>query len=353
MATEGKAVVYAIAPHRDAAVLSAGHAADGALWLDDANGQWCSSQYYFKKLPQWVKEFNNSYAPAYRLSDTGSDRYQLYKNSYQANADVTTLAEQCIVSTQMGTDDCTDLLCLTYNAGTAYQQATAETRHTDIQELYLRLDHEMERIVSFTERQLGAGKVLFVITSTGYCEEKEVDYEKYRIPTGTFHMSRTAGLVNMYFGAIWGQDKYVEAVYGNQLFFDRKLLEAKKISLADASKQAQELIGMMSGVRNVYTAVQLQTSQSEHLQKTRLGFSADHSGDLIVETAPGWRVLNEDTNESKVTSLAHFVFPIIFFGTGTQATCIETLVTTDQIAPTIARCIRIRAPNACSAKQLF
>ena len=40
VASEGKALVYAIAPYRDAAVLSAGHAADGAIWIDDRTGQW-------------------------------------------------------------------------------------------------------------------------------------------------------------------------------------------------------------------------------------------------------------------------------------------------------------------------
>ena len=39
VATEGKSLVYAIAPYRDAAILSAGHAADGALWIDDRTGQ--------------------------------------------------------------------------------------------------------------------------------------------------------------------------------------------------------------------------------------------------------------------------------------------------------------------------
>ena len=54
VATEGKALVYAIAPYRDAAVLSAGHAADGAVWIDDRTGQWCTSSYYAQSLPTWA-----------------------------------------------------------------------------------------------------------------------------------------------------------------------------------------------------------------------------------------------------------------------------------------------------------
>ena len=59
MATGGAAIVYSVAPFRDAAVLSAGHAADGALWIDGDNGFWCSSNYYFKATPSWIQAFNN------------------------------------------------------------------------------------------------------------------------------------------------------------------------------------------------------------------------------------------------------------------------------------------------------
>src|SRR5574344_1491717 len=46
VATEGKALVYAIAPFGDAAILSAGHAADGAFWINAITGRWCGSSYY-------------------------------------------------------------------------------------------------------------------------------------------------------------------------------------------------------------------------------------------------------------------------------------------------------------------
>ena len=45
--------------------------------------------------------------------------------------------------------------------------------------------------------------------------------------------------------------------------------------------------------------------------------------------------------------------PIIFYGAGTKAGRITDRVTVDRIAPTIAKTIRIRAPNACSAEPLF
>ena len=166
-------------------------------------------------------------------------------------------------------------------------------------------------------------------------------------------MSRTANLMNMYLGAIWGQDNYVETVFRNQIFLNHKLLETKKISMGEATSRAQEIVAMMTGVKNVYTSLQLLTSQSAQTEKTRNGFNPQRCGDIIIEAAPGWRVLNEDTQESEMAVASYTQFPIIFYGAGTQAARIATPAGTDRIASTIARAIRIRAPNACSAEPLF
>jgi hypothetical protein len=352
VATTGRAIVYSIAPFRDSAVLSAGHAADGALWIDDANGEWCSSTYYCKKLPAWVRTFNSDYSPSQKLKESDERRYQKYKSSKLVNADVTTMAQQCIVSTSMGKDDVTDLLCLTYYVGSD-RLWPKQDRQQDMQETYTRLDHEISQLIAYTEKWFGRDNVLFIVTGTGYCDEDDVDYKKYRIPTGTFNMTRTEGLLNIYFGAIWGQDKYVETTFGNQIFLNRKLLESKKISLSEATSRAQELLSMMSGVRNVYTLQQLLSSQSDHVRMVRNAFSNQRSGDLVIEVAPGWHVLNENTNDSQLSRTSVLQFPVIFYGAGVPAQRITQPVTVDRVAPTVARSIRIRAPNACSAEPLF
>src|SRR5215510_1323436 len=41
-----------------AAVLPAGQRPNGAFWFNDADGQFVSSDYYFKELPAWVKKFD-------------------------------------------------------------------------------------------------------------------------------------------------------------------------------------------------------------------------------------------------------------------------------------------------------
>ena len=380
-ATSGKALVYAVAPFRDAAVLSAGHAADGALWIDDNNGYWCSSQYYFKSLPSWISAYNELHSIASSVNDkewrpssvlsgnfsyfmdggmqkpfshkfTGARRFRQYKTSGMVNADITDMATQCVNSVGMGIDGITDLLNVTYYAGNYDHKPVTECQ-MELQDTYLRLDNEIGRLIEAIEKKLGNENVLFVLTGTGYSDEENTDYAKYKIPTGTFYMNRTANLLNMYFGGLWGQGNYVETCFGTQIYLNHKQFEQKRVSFAEATERAQEFLALLSGVRNVYTAQQLLSSSNPDMRKIRNGFNLERNGDILIEVAPGWRMLNEDNLDNQLVRASFIQFPIIVFGAGTKAERIATPVTTDRIAPTIAKAIRIRAPNACSSEPLF
>jgi len=381
VATNGKAIVYSIAPYRDAAVIFGGHAADGALWIDDYYGQWCSSQYYFATIPSWVYVYNGSKAPNMRIDNmawepfspevgkynyfsqtgeakpfkhkfSGDRRFGEFKTSGLINAEVTDMAQLCLANNGLGLDRVTDMLCLTYYAG-SYKQETMTNCQTEQQDTYVRLDFELGRLINYIEKNIGLEHVLFVITGTGYSDDLPTDYDKYRVPSGTFYMSRTAGLLNMYLGAIYGQGNYVESTFRNQFFLNHKLLETKRISISDATCRAQEMLAMMSGVRNVYTSLQLLTGQDQQIQKIRNCYNPDRCGDIVIEAAPGWKVLNEDTHESELSTTSYTQFPIFIFGANTRPQKIDAPVSTTRIAPTIARFIRIRAPNACSSAPLF
>lgn len=381
VATEGKAKVYSVSPFQEAAVLAAGHAGDAVLWIDDLSGQWLSTPYYNCQEPVWLPAFNVSSAPSrdakllwepvIELSGTfnyfqhtanegkpfkhqlkGAQRYTQLKVSGLVNAYVTEVAKRCIIQESIGFDRITDYLTVNYYAGTFNHAAMSECQF-ELQDTYVRLDREIASLINYIESKVGAEHVLFVVTSTGYSDIESADYGKYNIPTGTFYMVRTSNLLNMFFGAIWGQGRYIETCYHSQLFLNHKLLESKRISLTDACQRAQEFLSQLQGVRNVYSGLQLITSTSEHIQKIRNGYNPAHCGDIVIEVSPGWKVLNENTNDTLLSRASFIQFPIFFYGAGVQPERIGDHVTVDRIAPTIAKAIRIRAPNACSAEPLF
>ena len=272
-ATQGLGKVCSIATKKETAALAAGHNADRLLWND-------------KKKKKW--------------------------NSIS----LTDKALQLISQEKLGQDSIPDILYLNYDANPD--------------------ENALTKLVSEIEKLIGKNQALFVVTSTGYVDQKTDDYAKYHIPTGVYYTNRTANLLNMYLGALWGQGKYVEGTYRQQIYLNHQLLEQKRIMLSDALQRSKEFLLQMSGVKRVET----------HLYE-------QHMGDIVVELNPGWQMQNDDTHEQIQVKQPLACFPIIFYGANLPAKKVVTPVSIERIAATIAKTIRIRAPNACIATPLF
>jgi len=68
--TRNKSKVFSVAMNDVSAVLSAGHAANGAYWFDNQNGNMISSSYYVDIFPEWVRQFNEKhFAKTYTQRD--------------------------------------------------------------------------------------------------------------------------------------------------------------------------------------------------------------------------------------------------------------------------------------------
>ena len=273
LATKGEGKVCAVAVKKETAELAAGHKSDRIVWNEDKKKKW----------------------NAISLTDK---------------------ALQLIVQEKLGQDTIPDILYLHYDANPD--------------------ENALTKLVSEIEKLIGKNQTLFVVTSTGYEEENTSEYAKYNIPTGVYYTNRTANLLNMYMGALWGQGKYVEGTYRNQIYLNHQLLESKRISLTDATQKAKEFLLQMTGVKSVAT----------HLYE-------QHIGDLVIELNPGWQMQNDDTHEQIKTNKSLAYFPIIFYGANLPTQKVNTPVSIERIAATIAKTIRIRAPNACIATPLF
>ncbi len=383
VSTGGKALVYAIAPFRDAAVFSAGHAADGAFWLNDETGKWSGSTFY-PSYPDWASRYNDhqaldtritsitwetlqpplvytSYSPLtsqgfkHTFTDTAT-RYRQFKTSGLVNEEVNRLAKACLHGSAIGLDNVTDFLAVTYYAGNFEHKSDSEYP-IEIQDTYVRLDHDIEELIAEAEKRVGINNMLVFVTSTGYTDPAHTDYLKeYRIPTGEFHMNRCSALLNMFLMATYGQGQYVEAYNGLQIYFDHKLIEQRQLNLAEVIVRSAEFLAQFSGVKSVYTAQSLQlNAYTLEAQRMRNAFNAKSSGDIILTITPGWKLMNDDQMKEHPFNVArdsYMEFPLIFWGFNTKPEIIHTATTVDRLAPTLAHFMRIRAPNACAAAPL-
>lgn len=334
MATNGAALVYAIAAEKDAAVLSGGHAADAAFWIDDKTKRWITSTYYPSTSQKWIK--------AYQAT------HQQFQGGVDYNASVKDLALHCVEAHAMGKDNNSDLLFVTFSAVPQQQQTNSNIAK---EEIYRNLDKNLASLISGIENKIGKDQVVYFLTSSGYTGIQEKEYAKYKIPTGVFNISRTTNLLNIYLNAIYGSGRFVEATHKNEIYLNKKLIEQKHITYSDILKLSREFLIQISGIKEVYTA-DLLLFNSYNQPTIRNGFNPEISGDIILKVAPGWKILHEETKEEYTPSNIYIPFPIVIYGGGIEAKTVSTTVSTGKIAPTIAKIIRIRAPNACTEAPL-
>lgn len=380
MASRGTAQVYAIAPFRDAAILAAGHAGDAAFWLNDQTGQWVTSSYYggypawasaydrtnslwnsvseFKWTPtnELVGNFNyllgSAVSRSFEHRFKGDDRIALFKTTGCVNEEVNKFAKVCMESTALGMDDVTDFLSVTYYAGN-FDHKTSLEYPIELQDTYVRLDHELGDLMDYVEKKIGAGQVLFVVTSTGYSDPERPELARYRIPTGVFSMKKAVALLNMYLMATYGEGQYVEASYNAQIYLNKKLLEDKQLNSAEVLQRCQDFLIQLEGVQDVYTSHRLNVgSWSPVISKIRNSYHPKCSGDILIDVSSGWKLETENSNEPLWIREGFVSFPVFFLGYDIKSQIIKTPISVDCVAPTLSQFMRIRAPNACSAYPL-
>lgn len=384
VATDGAAKVYSIAPNADAAILSAGHAADYAVWIDDQTGFWSTTSYY-GQLPLWADHrnthqslekrlkkdtwipFNNEVgAFSYFLSGTsekpfqhqfkGNQQFVSFKTSGLVNDEVAATTCMAIEMSEFGDDATTDYLAVTLYAGN-YEHNSVNNMPLEIQDTYVRLDHAIATIIETVEKKVGHGNALYALTSTGYTDEDAADLSKFRIPSGTFDMTRATSLLGMYMVAVYGQGDYIESTLGTEIYFNHKVLEDRQINIAEFQSRAQELLLQLTGVKDVFTSQRLlQGAWTPGISRMRGSFNPQRSGDLRIQVQPGWRIKTADTTatptQQQIARESYVAFPIILYGMGITPEVIHTPASVDAIAPTLSKAMRIRAPNACSKAPL-
>ena len=378
IATKGHAYVCSIAPERDMAVLAGGHAPNAVLWLSEDCAKWATSAYY-GGIPAWTRSYNRREGTRFDWAEmawepyyaTGVYSYSVYdgiprefhytfrkgdaeairryKTSALINDEVTMLAKTCVAGAMFGRNKTTDMLCVGYYAGN-YEHSPESERPIELQDIYCRLDRNIAELIRAVEDKVGVGNALFVVTSTGYADAYRPDSKLFTLPAGELKMDRCCALLNIYLGALYGKDNYVEGSYLNEIYLNRALIEKRQIKMSELFDRCTEFLCQVSGVKRVYPSLELLSGAAD--AEVRAAYNADRSGDLLLEVTPGWTLVDDRWSERIYYNRTHVPVPIMFYGGGFDAQCHRTPVAVESIAPTIAHILRISAPNACATRPL-
>lgn len=384
IATSKHAINYAIAPDRDMAILMAGHISDGAFWINDQTGAWCGTSYY-GRYPSWASVYERvsplsarigslSWTPIYdgALPDflyyhqapksstdfshsfSGASRFRQLKATALVNDEVCNFVSRCVQGSYIGRDRVPDILSIGLYAGN-YEQKSILQAPSELQDTYVRLDSVVANLITFFEKTFGSDGIAFVLSSTCYnqasCDENIM--QEYRLATGTFSMQRASMLLNMYLVASYGKEQYVEGVYGNNIYLNHKLIEQRQLNINDVLMRCEEFLGQMAGVRNAYSARSIALGAwNKDVQRVSAGWCQQRSGDIYLDISPGWEIVDAKGDTITASNDATASYPLFILAPDIQPEQIKVPVLTTAIAPTLARCLRIRAPNGSTQAPL-
>ena len=386
LVTKGKARVFSIAMNDYAAIFAAGHAADGAYWLDESSGNMVSSSCYMDKYPEWAIEFNKfkladkylgyiwktsneqiTYTESVEsasLHETGflgkynffpydlsklkkesGGSYGILKSTPFANTYLKDFALQLIPKEQLGYDFIPDLLTLVFSSMDK-DCGNFGPLSVEMEDTYLRMDKEIAELLKYIENGYGTENVLFFLTSTSSVSY-HADYlkEKYKLNTGIFNPESSISLLKSFLNIKYGEGDWIEKFSNQQLYLNHELAAKKKINLRDMQAETASFLNQFEGIAYAKAAFEIESDNflGGPLASFQNNFHIKRSGDVMIRYEEGW--LPKEKYKA-VDYTDNDQVPLVWYGAGIKkGTTLKKTDATD-VVPTICALLGIVPPGS-------
>jgi len=419
LATNDRAKVIGISVKDRSAILPAGRHANAAYWFSWLTGTMVSSTYYFKQLPGWVTNFNNA-KPADKyfgvkwervlpeaeyLKRAGPDdpKWEDVSNAWTPDTNtfphtitggVTTpgqkfytaldyspftndilvsFAQEAIVNEQLGQDDDTDVLTVSFSAND-YVGHRFGPYSQEVMDVTLRTDRNIATLLDFIDSRIGLANTLVAFTA---------DHGVSPIPEHAAAMGMGGGRVP--FATVMGKiQAAISARYNpqgktpdpsadyllrfqegtawrewfinNNIYFNYDALKRDGVDVEEFSQVVVRAALSVPGIARCFSRLQLlrgATSVTDPIERRALhGFYPSRSGDVVMVAEP-YKYIAETitaTHGSPYSYDTHV--PTIIMGAGVNAGRYLEPATPADIAPTLSAILRITAPSNSTGRVL-
>jgi|TARA_B110000259_G_scaffold63234_1_gene74751 hypothetical protein len=371
------------------AVFPSGHTANGAYWFEGLDeGKWITSSYYMDELPLWVKDFNarsniSNYVKTWNTlydinlyQESGPDNsnyekgfngkanpvfpynlkdlkglnggFDIIKTSPFGNTMITDFALSAIEAEGLGADEFTDFLTVSYSS-TDYVGHNFGLSSVELQDTYLRLDLEIERLLNYLDENVGEGNYTLFLTADHGAAEVPTFLRDINVPGANISKDDFSPLFDA-MTAKYGVPDLIKSISNNQLFLNQELIISLQLTLEEVQRFVVNEIITYPFVSKAYTATTMQSSYFESGLPMLLqnGYNQKLSGDVLFTLQPGVIVYGPKgtTHGSGYTYDTHV--PLLFYGNGIQqGRSYESTSVTD-IAPTISALLGISFPSGAT-----
>ncbi len=394
MATQMGGKVIGIALKDRGAALPAGHSANAAYWFQGGSeGNWVSSTFYMDKLPKWVSDFNTSdksesyfktwdtYYDISSYKESGSDLnnfergfkgktnatfpydlaklksenkdFDILKTTPFGNNITTDFAIAAIEGEKLGRDHITDFLAVSYSS-TDYIGHNFGVNSKEIEDTYIRLDKDIERLLKELDGKVGEGNYTVFLTADHGAVDVPAYLQSLNVPAAYFDSGTFKNKVKEFLTNKYDASDLVEDIGNNQIFLNRDKIASLGFDLENVQMTIVNEIINYKHIDKAYTGTTMSSVFFENgieamLQK---GFNQKRSGDVlyVLEPAVISYPKTGSTHGSGFNYDTHV--PLIFYGHGIKkgSTVARTEIT--DVAPTISALLNISFPNGAIGKPI-
>jgi predicted AlkP superfamily pyrophosphatase or phosphodiesterase len=389
---QGKTIGIAIKDR--GAILPAGHTANAAYWFQGKEeGNWISSSFYMDELPKWVRQFNKKHSVESYLkewntlydiatyTESGPDLndfeggfngketatfpydlkklqkdnggYDILKGTAYGNSLTADFAIEAIKSEALGTDDYTDILTVSFSSPD-YVGHNFGVNSKEVQDTYLRLDLDLERLFKSLDELVGKGEYTVFLTADHAAVNVPSYLQSVKIPAGYFNSREFSMKVNSFVTSTFGASDLIKSISNNQIFLNRKKIKELDLDLDDVQVSIVNEIIDYKFIDKAYTATTLSSTSFPVgiEQLVQNGFNQKRSGDVVYIFDPAVIAYSKtgSTHGSAFEYDTHV--PLLFFGKGIKhgSTLKKTEVV--DIAPTVSALLSISYPNGNQGQPL-
>jgi len=419
LATNDRSKVIGISVKDRSAILPAGRHANAAYWFSTNSGNMVSSTYYFNELPNWVVTFNNSH-PADKffgkkwerllpeseyLKRTGADAptwenignvagdtntfphtvtggatsagrvfYNALDYTPFSNDLLVSFSEQAIVNEQLGLDDDTDVLSVSFSAND-YVGHRYGPYSQEVMDVTLRVDQQIATLLDFVNAKVGLSNSIVILTADhGVAPIPEhaatLGLGGARIPGQNVTGAIRAAISARYNPQNKTPDPTADYIYkyeyagalrdaftNSNIYFNYDALKRDGVNLDEISEVAGRAALTVPGIARFFTRSQLQrgaTSITDPIERRALhGFYPSRSGDLVLIPDP-YKYLAETITATHGSPYSYDTnVPTIIMGGGVTPGRYYEAATPADIAPTLCAVLGVTKPSAATGRVLI
>lgn len=391
LATNFRSKVIGIALKDRGGILPAGHTANAAYWFDDKTGNWITSTYYMKELPQWVKDFNDEkltetylkqdWTPLYPLdtylqSSPDSNRYEgkfkgmnaptlpvktsgMYKNNLGlirstpfGNTITLDMAIAAINNEQLGQHDVTDFLAVSFSS-TDYVGHQFGVNAIETEDTYLRLDRDFASFLTYLDAKVGKGNYTVFLTADHGAAHNTAFLNDNGVPAGVWDDGACLKDLNKYLLDKYKTDELVLSLSNYQVNLNYRTINYLHVSEAEVKKDCIKYLQKLPVVAFAVDMSEAQTANIPEELRNRIinGYSVEHSGVIQIILKPAY-FTGHGSGDSGPTGTTHGTWnpydshiPLVFMGWGIQHGSLVRETHMTDIAATVAALLHIQAPN--------